>query len=537
MLRWMDGLGNIYRMSVQRSRHRFAHAALAGALALLTAAGLHPAMAEPDCGPAVRPPTLPDLSKARKGKRPRMPGMRKEAGEDIPITGDTREEHAAGIRKFFKRRFGQVDQSRHGYQAIEEHLLNMVWPKEDGTKHVWHRAVYYVGISFNQLQDMGDSIDALDAPKEYRDALEYYYAQGFVHSRWRVDRAYEHKRIASAPKSGTMVAPDDSGSILRTLTARFPELKDLPPYARKAVMDKIAYINPWVDPVGYRVLNKAGVKDDGDDLLVPLGHGKMQACVYECPPPYKLYIPDKQTLMAYAAPEKLDLRGSWISDLSVLSGVSPVELNISRTKVKDLSPVRSLPRLRRLYAAGLDIRDVNVLKGLKLTHLDIAQTRVRDLAPLQGMPLQLLNISHTLVSDFAVLKGMPLSNLGVAYLDIKDLALLKGMPLTVLNLEATGVSSLEPLCGMKLTRLNIDWTRVTDLTPLKGAPIRLLECDPHRKFAGLSIVRDMPLVEFQYQSGKEWRAKYDATPEGRRKRGAAPSQDKTTDDVEDLFDD
>jgi len=143
----------------------------------------------------------------------------------------------------------------------------------------------------------------------------------------------------------------------------------------------------------------------------------------------------------------------------------------------DLSPVRALPWLRRLWADGNQLSDLSPLRGMKLTELSIPGTQVTDLSPLEKMPLKRLNISQTPVANLSALRGAPLESLNFAGSKVIDLSPIHGLPLGELEVDGTAVADLSPLKGMKLHTLRCSTMRgINDLSPLKELPLRRLIC-------------------------------------------------------------
>ena len=87
------------------------------------------------------------------------------------------------------------------------------------------------------------------------------------------------------------------------------------------------------------------------------------------------------------------------------------ELRFSSDQVTDISPVRALPHLKRLYCNGspyAEVRlvDLSPLQGMKLTVLECSGTLVADLSPLQGANLNILSCDRTRIMDLSPLKGI-----------------------------------------------------------------------------------------------------------------------------------
>src|SRR5262249_33087160 len=154
-----------------------------------------------------------------------------------------------------------------------------------------------------------------------------------------------------------------------------------------------------------------------------------------------------------------------------VEGNAVVELRFVCDAVTDLSPLRALPKLRRLFCNGSKpgagkLSNLEPLRGLPLTELDCGWAQGRDLAPLKGTGLTpLLRAGPRGITDLARLAGMPLRELqleGCTQLD--SLEPLRKLPLARLNVADTAVRDLAPLRGRKLTSLSVHATRVNDLS-------------------------------------------------------------------------
>ena len=190
-----------------------------------------------------------------------------------------------------------------------------------------------------------------------------------------------------------------------------------------------------------------------------------------------------------------------------------VELRFITDQVTDISPVRALPGLERLYCRGSvsfkgRLADLSPLQGMPLTLLDCARTEVADLSPLQGMPLTRLQCYGTRVTDLSPLQGMPLTYLHCTGTRIADLSPLQGMPLTSLHCTGTRIADLSPLQGMPLTDLDCQGTRVADLSPLQGLPLENMLWDVRLYYTAdetllkslpLKTLRGAPVAEFWKQ--------------------------------------
>lgn len=116
----------------------------------------------------------------------------------------------------------------------------------------------------------------------------------------------------------------------------------------------------------------------------------------------------RRLVVSNAGGFELDLRGSSISNLTVLEGMPLDVLLLSNTSVHDLSPLREMRFIRKLDVANTAVIDLSPLKDLQLSELTITKTKVADLSPLEKMPLRVISFVKTEVSDLTPLRFLPL---------------------------------------------------------------------------------------------------------------------------------
>ena len=155
-----------------------------------------------------------------------------------------------------------------------------------------------------------------------------------------------------------------------------------------------------------------------------------------------------------------------IAQLSTLQS-----LNLTRTRVGDLTSLVSLTNLRYLDIDGTNVTDLTPLASLTgLQILDLSRTGVSDLTPLAGLTaLEVLHLGRTQVIELAPLAKLTgLQRLTLPSTQVSDLTPLVGLTtIEVLNLANTQVSDLAPLAGLStLQVLYLTNTTVSDLTPL-----------------------------------------------------------------------
>ena len=133
--------------------------------------------------------------------------------------------------------------------------------------------------------------------------------------------------------------------------------------------------------------------------------------------------------------------------------------NLAHTQVNNLSPLNQLRSLRYLNLSCTKIIDVTQLCDLpRLKHLDLYNTQVSDVALLGDLTsLNYLNLSCTTVSDISPLDDLTrLNHLGLYRTQVSDVTPLADLRnLNVLDLSVTRVSDVGTLGSLtSLTRLN-----------------------------------------------------------------------------------
>ncbi|OWK45593.1 serine/threonine-protein kinase [Fimbriiglobus ruber] len=176
-----------------------------------------------------------------------------------------------------------------------------------------------------------------------------------------------------------------------------------------------------------------------------------------------------------------------VTDLTPLRGMELARLDMWRTGVTDLSPLKEMATLRSLNMTGsLNVTDLAPLTGMELVDICIASTGVRDLTPLVGMPLKILNCHGAPVTDLKPIKDLPLRDLMI---------------------QVTQVSDLTPVKNMPLKKLIFYDSSVTDLTPLKNLQLEYVGLTPRNITLGLEILRGMTSIQvISVGFGKEWPA-------------------------------
>ncbi|MCF2562381.1 leucine-rich repeat domain-containing protein [Bifidobacterium boum] len=181
-----------------------------------------------------------------------------------------------------------------------------------------------------------------------------------------------------------------------------------------------------------------------------------------------------QGLQVFTNLERLDLSGTRVSDVSPLSKLTKLtELDLGGTQVSDVSPLSKLVNLEYLNFAGNRVSDVSPLSKLvHLKELYLYGTGVSDVSPLSKLTnLEDLGLDSTGVSDVSPLsKLVNLTSLWLNSTKVSDVSPLSNLVnLTSLNLGGTGVSDVSPLSKLtNLEKLNLGFTKVSDVSPLSN---------------------------------------------------------------------
>jgi serine/threonine protein kinase/Leucine-rich repeat (LRR) protein len=127
--------------------------------------------------------------------------------------------------------------------------------------------------------------------------------------------------------------------------------------------------------------------------------------------------------------------------------------------------------------------------------LNLSRTKLDDLTILKGLPISILNVGETAVSDLMPLRGMPMNDLKIFRTKVTDLSPLQGMPIRQLHLGVTKVTDISALRGMPLTYLKLhDCPSLTDISPITDAKeLTALTLPP--KPQDVEFLRSFPKLE------------------------------------------
>ena len=156
------------------------------------------------------------------------------------------------------------------------------------------------------------------------------------------------------------------------------------------------------------------------------------------------------------------------------------ELSFSTMHVADISPLRALPSLRRLYCGSRvpgqrgQLANLSPLRGIQLTTLWLDWCRVEDLSPLEAMPLIELACMGNFIKDLRPCNGMPLQSCYCHTNQIVDLTPLRSRHLRHLNCGLNPIQNWDAVRGMRLESLTAFQTDLSDLTILADSPVKYL---------------------------------------------------------------
>src|SRR5256884_217508 len=164
--------------------------------------------------------------------------------------------------------------------------------------------------------------------------------------------------------------------------------------------------------------------------------------------------------------------GMEIADLSGLEKcASLASLDLSKNRIKVLTPLKGLGKLQYLNLADNQVEDIAPLAEVKaLQYLELSNNQVKDLKPLNGLTnLASLYLSNNRITGLAPIVGLP--RMASLYLDANQINSLAGPgrpgSLTTLSLSRNALSDIAPLEGLtNLFYLFLENNKIRDLTPL-----------------------------------------------------------------------
>jgi len=176
----------------------------------------------------------------------------------------------------------------------------------------------------------------------------------------------------------------------------------------------------------------------------------------------------------YVKTKELNLSGLWIADISSLKYLPNLEkLFLGETQISNIRALKDLTNLKWLSLRQTQISDIGVLAGLTmLQDLNLFGTKVSDIGVLSGLTnLQVLSLAGTKVSDIGVLSSLTnLQELSISRTRVKDIHPIKELnKLQILYLHHTKISNISPLAGItSLQSFDLSGTQISDINILSG---------------------------------------------------------------------
>jgi len=171
----------------------------------------------------------------------------------------------------------------------------------------------------------------------------------------------------------------------------------------------------------------------------------------------------------------LSLRGTSVSDISSLEQCNLItDLDLGDTDVSDLAAIRTMWRLSVIELSGSNVTDISALAGINgnpfhLGYIGLSYMNAVDLSPLAqaiSSRSDTVDLSRNEWIDFSQLSEIRwLGELNLSKTNLKSFAQLGEMQYSIIYAQNTGVSKLEGIAiGVQI--LDISHTNVTDLSPL-----------------------------------------------------------------------
>lgn len=163
-----------------------------------------------------------------------------------------------------------------------------------------------------------------------------------------------------------------------------------------------------------------------------------------------------------------------------------LRLDLSETRISDLSPISGLTELKMLLLSLTNVRDLTPLAGLiALERLTLDLTKVHDLSPISGLTaLKSLFLSGTQIDDLSPLSGLiSLEQLYLIHVPASDISPLSNLnALKEINLGGSQARDLRPISRLE------SYASGGSLQSLYFDPIPALDHDPELR--ALSKIED-----------------------------------------------
>ncbi len=171
---------------------------------------------------------------------------------------------------------------------------------------------------------------------------------------------------------------------------------------------------------------------------------------------------------------ELDLSGSKISDISALENLPKLtSLNLAGIDISDISVLAKLTNLTSLCLIGNQISNINALKNLtNLTELDLRGNQIRDVSALEKLTnLTELYLDNNQISDISMLENLIyLTDLRLRNNSISNISALSNLTnLTNLDLGENRISSISAIEHLTfLKELSLRDNQISDISALKN---------------------------------------------------------------------
>ena len=131
-------------------------------------------------------------------------------------------------------------------------------------------------------------------------------------------------------------------------------------------------------------------------------------------------VSDVSELARWENLQSLNLEETGVTDISPLAKLRLVSLNLKKTPVGSLEPIRGMTSLEGLYLSRVEC-DLSPVASLpNLTHLDLSFTTIPDLSLVAGLSkLVKLDLWGCTVTDLGPLAGKPIADLSLTHMPVK----------------------------------------------------------------------------------------------------------------------
>lgn len=178
-------------------------------------------------------------------------------------------------------------------------------------------------------------------------------------------------------------------------------------------------------------------------------------------------------LSGFSSITSLSMNNSNISDISALTKLNLVDLQLDNNQIRELTPLCGKTSLRYLSLNGNQISNINPLSGLSsLSLLNLCDNQITDISPLASLSLlESLYITNNRVIDIGVLSSLPsVQNLGIGGNPISNIQqITQCSNITQLELDNLGLSDISFLSNMpQLSCLVLNGNSVSDFSIIRN---------------------------------------------------------------------